>query len=194
MVATIFSSTSGRMARTMSRHGEAVDARLRRGIVRLAELALLPVHRADVDDAAPLTLDHALDDLLGHIEETVQVGVDDRAPIIRAHFAEQAIARDARVVDQHIDRAQVGGDPFKGRYRRIPVRHVAYRCIERVALRCLLIQPLLVIAAWAATCHHAKAILGQALANRGADTAHPACYVSQFSAHWTSSCVRRTPR
>ncbi|KAG1380673.1 hypothetical protein G6F60_015189 [Rhizopus arrhizus] len=71
----IFSfNTSSGTACTMRRHGEAVDARLRRGIVRLAELALLPVQRADVDDAAPLTLDPALDDLLGHIEETVQVG------------------------------------------------------------------------------------------------------------------------
>lgn len=41
--------------------------------------------------------------------------------------------------------------------------HIAYRRMERVS-RGLFIQPLLVIAAGAATCHDAKAFLGQALA------------------------------
>src|SRR5690606_28390060 len=92
------------------RHGEPVYPGLGGGIVGLPELPLLAIDRADVDDAPPLALDHVVDDLLGHVEQAVQVGVDDRPPIIQGHLAKQPVSRDPRVVDQHIDRPVLGTD------------------------------------------------------------------------------------
>src|SRR5262249_33053104 len=60
------------------RLGEAVHARLRGGVVGLAELALERVHRRDVDDAAPAALHHPLDHLARDVEHAVEVGVDHR--------------------------------------------------------------------------------------------------------------------
>src|SRR3546814_6605847 len=73
------------------------------GVIGLAELALLAIDRAYIDDAAPLLVDHVFNDLLGDIEQAVKVGINNRAPVFLAHFAEQAIAGNACIVDQNID-------------------------------------------------------------------------------------------
>ena len=53
-------------------------------------------------------LDHVGHHLLGDVEQLVQVGVDDRVPVVARHLEEHAVARDAGVVDQHVDRAVFG--------------------------------------------------------------------------------------
>src|SRR5690606_9345831 len=130
--------------------------------------------RADVDDAAPLALDHAVDHLLGDIEQAVQVGVDHRAPVVGRHLAEQAIARDARVVHQYIHGTQFARNVLEGDHGGIPVGNIAHRCIEGIALGGLLIQPLLIVAAGPAAGHDAKAVFGEPAADRRADTTHAA--------------------
>ena len=87
--------------------GEAEIARLGRGIVDLAHLAFLAVDRRDVDDAAEAALAHAVDDGSGHVEERVEVRVDDGVPLFRGHFVEHAVFGDAGVVDQNVHRAEV---------------------------------------------------------------------------------------
>src|SRR5690606_24184292 len=88
------------------RNGEAVHAGFRRRIVRLAVLALEPVDRADLDDAAPLALAHAFDHRTGDVEHRVEVGVDDIAPLPGRHLVEGAVAGDAGVVDKDVDGAE----------------------------------------------------------------------------------------
>jgi hypothetical protein len=144
---------------------------------------LLAVDRGDVDDAAPAALDHIVDDLLGHVEQAGEVGLDDRVPVGAAHLAEHAVARDAGVVHQHIDRPVFALRLLEGRDGRIPVPDVADRGIEGVAERLLLAQPLVEIAARPATGDHREAVLVQSLAHRRADAAHATGHVCHFLSH-----------
>ena len=45
-----------------------------------------------------------------HVEQRVEVGVDHRAPLLRRHAVEHGVAGDAGIVDQHLDRAEIGLD------------------------------------------------------------------------------------
>src|SRR6266705_3298774 len=56
-----------------------MHARFRSGVIRLAERAFLPVNRRNIDDSAPSTLDHRIADLLGHVEDAVEIAIDDIA-------------------------------------------------------------------------------------------------------------------
>jgi hypothetical protein len=76
----------------------------------LAELALLPVDRRDVDDTAELAGAHALDHLPRHVEQRAEIGVDHSTPLLERHLVERAIPGDAGIVDEHVDRAEVGLD------------------------------------------------------------------------------------
>src|SRR2546426_1218704 len=89
------------------RLGEAELARLRGRIVRLAHLALLAVHRGDVDDAPEFALAHALDHRAAHVEQRTQVRVDDLGPLLGRHAVEHGVAGNAGVVDQDVDRAEL---------------------------------------------------------------------------------------
>src|SRR5690606_20393337 len=164
-------------------HCKAVDARLGRGVVGLAELAFLSVDRADVDDAPPLLVDHAFDDLLGDIEQAVQIGIDDGAPVFAAHLAEQAVARNAGIVHQYADDAEFLPDLVKSLRRGIPVGDIPDRCMEFIAQCRLFIQPLLVIAARAATGNDGIPLFCQPLADRGPDASHTPGNVCQFPTH-----------
>src|SRR5690606_17021006 len=42
---------------------------------------------------------------LGHVEATAEVDAYDRIPILETHLEQRAVARDAGVVDQHVDRS-----------------------------------------------------------------------------------------
>ena len=42
-----------------------------------------------------------------HVEQRVEVGVDDGVPLIRRHLVEHAVLGDAGVVDQHVDRSEI---------------------------------------------------------------------------------------
>ena len=87
------------------RLGEAVDAALRRGIIDLAILARLPVDRTDVDDPAPAAFLHARKGRLGEIETAAQIGPHHGVPVFVAHLQQRAVAGDAGIVDDDVDRA-----------------------------------------------------------------------------------------
>src|SRR5690625_3424705 len=103
------------------------------GIVGLPELAFLTIDGTDIDDTPPFALDHAFYNLLGHIEQTVQVGVDHRTPVVLRHFAKQAVPRDSRIVDEDVDWAETLLDIGKSRCSRIPVGHITYRGMKGIA-------------------------------------------------------------
>src|SRR6478736_3047474 len=73
---------------------EAVHAGLGGGVVGLAERALGAIHRSDVDHATPVALDHPVGDLLGHVEQAVEVRAHDRVPAGLVHLLEGHVARD----------------------------------------------------------------------------------------------------
>jgi hypothetical protein len=56
----------------------------------------------------------------------VQVGVDDGIPVFAGHLQEHAVAGDAGVVDQHVDRAVLGLGLAEGLHRGVPVGDVAH--------------------------------------------------------------------
>src|SRR5690606_14155513 len=103
------------------RLGEADHPGLGGGIVGLADLALLAVDRADVDDAPPAAVAHAVDHLPGHVEHAVHVHPDHVGPLVGGHLVEEAVAGDAGVVDQHIHRPQ----------RSLDLGHGALAVLER---------------------------------------------------------------
>ena len=92
------------------RLGEADVASLRGRIIGLAHLALLAIDRRDVDDPAEAALAHAFDHRTAHVEQGIEVGVDDVVPLVRRHLVEHAVFGDSGVVDENIDRPEVLGD------------------------------------------------------------------------------------
>ena len=92
------------------RLGEADVAGLGGGVVHLAELALLAVDRGDLDDAAELARAHALDHRARHVEHRTEVGIDDRGPLFGRHLVERGIPGDAGIVDEDVDRPEIGLD------------------------------------------------------------------------------------
>src|SRR6185503_11883439 len=83
-------------------------ARLCGRIVHLAVLARLAVDRADVDDTAIATPGHPFENRLGHIEAPAEIDVDYFLPFRAVHPLHRRIASNAGIVDQHVDRAEVG--------------------------------------------------------------------------------------
>ena len=45
-----------------------------------------------------------------HVEQRAEIGVDHRVPLLRLHAVELGVAGDAGIVDQHVDRAELGLD------------------------------------------------------------------------------------
>ena len=76
-------------------------------VVGLPKRTLAAIDRGHVDDAAPAALGHAVDHLLAHVEQAVEVGTQHRVPVDLVHLLEGHVARDTRVVNQHIDLADL---------------------------------------------------------------------------------------
>src|SRR5271167_2837054 len=166
------------------RHREAVNARLGRRVVGLAELPLLPVHRRDIDNPAPLLADHPLDDLLRHVEKAREVRRNDVVPVLPRHLAEHAVARDTGIVHEHVDVADLFLHLREGRLGRVPVRDVALRRDERVAECSLLGQPPLASRRIRpAARHDSESVRVQTLAYCRSDASHSAGYVSNPLCH-----------
>src|SRR5690606_25969471 len=106
--------------------GEAQHAGLGGRVVGLARLTLDAIDRRDVDDATPAALGHLRRDVVGDVEQAVQIGVDHRIPLALLHLGEELVAGNAGVVHQHIDRTDVGFDLGDHRRARLVVRHVAF--------------------------------------------------------------------
>src|SRR3954470_21938660 len=102
---------SGAGALLGERLGEAVDARFGGGVIDLAILAGLAVDRADVDDPAVFALAHPVPDRLGHVEAAAQIYVDDLVPGLAVHPLHGCVASDSGIVDEDVDRPQLGFDP-----------------------------------------------------------------------------------
>ncbi len=54
-----------------------------------------------------LAVAHAVDHRPRHVEQRVEIGADHLAPLLVRHLLEHRVARDAGVVDQHLDRADL---------------------------------------------------------------------------------------
>ena len=55
-------------------------------------------------------LAHALDHRPRHGEHRIEVGAQHRRPLLVGHLVEHAVARDAGIVDEHVDRPELGLD------------------------------------------------------------------------------------
>ena len=99
-------------ARTLLRKGfgKAQIACFGRRIVRLTRLTFLTIDRADVDHAAKFTVTHAAPNLMGHVEKSIEVGVDHFFPLAEGHFMKHAVASNSGVVDQDSNRAKISFD------------------------------------------------------------------------------------
>src|SRR4029453_3012297 len=86
------------------------------GVVGLADVALLPDHRADVDDPAVAAVQHVLEHGPAQVEGAGQVDVDDPVPVLHRHLADGAVDGDAVVVAQDVHPAvlvqDLGDDPL----------------------------------------------------------------------------------
>src|ERR1700738_4349863 len=87
--------------------GEADESRLGGYVVGLADVAGLPDHRGDVDDAAEPPLQHVVEDRLDHVEGAREIDSEDRGPILDCHLAHGLVHRDAGIVDEKVDPAPI---------------------------------------------------------------------------------------
>ena len=162
-----------------------MNACLSCGVVGLPELASLTIDRGDVDDASPALGQHALDDLLGRVEQAGEIGINHRPPVLRGHLAEGAVAGDASIVDQYIDRADSLVHHVEGLAGAVPVGDVAVDAVEVEARLELLGNPGGLAAGVGITAHHhGESIPIQALADRRTDTAHTTgdqCYTCRIA-------------
>ena len=77
---------------------------------------------------------HDADDGFGQIEDAFEVGVENIVPIFFAHHREQLVARDAGIVDEDIDAAELFLDLLNKIFRLIEVRDVRLKSDDRVAI------------------------------------------------------------
>src|SRR5262245_58595500 len=164
---------------------EAVHARLGGRIVGLPERALGAVHGRDVDDAAPAAIDHAVDDLLGHVEHRIEVRANDGVPVRLGHLLERGVARDPRIVDENIDRADLLGDPANACLARFEVGDVDRIGVELEAGGLVLGEPVLDLGVAGRMGHHHTIARGMHLAaDRISQASHSAGndrYAHRFS-------------
>ena len=97
---------------------EADDPGLRGRVVRLAPVAVHADDRADVDDRPAALLHHRPRHRAAGVEDRAQIRVDHRAPVVVRHAREQAVARQPRVVDEHVDVAGLVDEPLRVLGRR----------------------------------------------------------------------------
>src|SRR5690606_21527407 len=108
------------------RLGKAVDAGLGSGVVDLAILPGLSVDGPDVDDAAPAAFDHSGKACFRHVEATAKVDAHDVVPVFEGHPGERAVAGDAGIVYDDVDRADFFGDARAAVEARLMVAHVPF--------------------------------------------------------------------
>ena len=86
------------------RSGEADEAGLRRGVVRLAGRAEQPDHRRHQHDAPLAGPQHPLRGALGDPVGSGEVGVDHAREVVLGHAQQQPVAGGPGVGDEHLDR------------------------------------------------------------------------------------------
>src|SRR5580658_6139633 len=92
------------------RLGQPEQARLRRGVVGLADVAGLADHRGNADDPAAAPFQHVLERGLGHEERARQVDRDHLLPVFVGHLGHRPVDRDPGVVDQDVQPAMLIDD------------------------------------------------------------------------------------
>ncbi len=95
-------------------HGKPDQSCLRRRVIGLACLAHLAEDAGDVDDASPALLEHRAHDLLGAHISGSEISLQHRIPVGTLHPHDQLVARDAGVVDQDVDLAELGDRRLDG--------------------------------------------------------------------------------
>ena len=107
--------------------GKADKACFSGSVISLSGVADEAHHGADIDDAARARLEHSAGGGADPAEGTRQVGIDDGAPVRIFHAHDEAVFRDARVVDQGTEGAGLflnGGDDLFGGLRVGNIRSV----------------------------------------------------------------------
>ena len=89
------------------RLGERNHTCLGRGIVALSGVAVNTNHRRHVDDAAGALLHHDRRASVDEVESRLEVHVQDGVPLAFAHTHHQAVFRDAGIVYQDVDTAEI---------------------------------------------------------------------------------------
>src|SRR6266702_7677606 len=115
-----------------------MNASLGGRIIYLTELALLSVHRRDIDYSPPTSGDHLFNHLLGYVEKACQVGIDNGLPVFIRHLAKHAVARDTGVIHKYVNLSDLFLDLLKCNNGRLPIADVALGSDEGEAKRGLL--------------------------------------------------------
>src|SRR5215469_5384430 len=104
--------------------GQGHYASLRCRVVRLTFLRSPSQHRRVIDhDAAVALRDHLPQGGSGAAERAVQGDIQDAAPVRISHVQHRAGAAETRIIDHHVDMAEVIRCPV---YQRIDGRTVSY--------------------------------------------------------------------
>ena len=96
---------------------QADDPGLGGGVVRLARVPVDADDAREVHDRAGAAAKHLPRDGAAGVEGAAQVRVDDLLPVLVAHARDQRVARDAGVVDEDVDVAELRLDALDQRLR-----------------------------------------------------------------------------
>ena len=96
------------------RVGEAADGELRRAVGRLERNRPVGEGRADLDDRAAVARHHAAQGGERAVDRAQVVDLGHPPELRRRHVDDLAHHRDHRVVDPHVDRAELALDPLRG--------------------------------------------------------------------------------
>ncbi len=107
------------------RLGEADDAGLRGRVIRLRGGTVDAGERRHVDDRAGPLLDELKHQRLRRIEQAAEIGRDHLIPLLAPHPRQRGVARNARIVDERVDPAELGRDRLDGVTHGIGVGDVA---------------------------------------------------------------------
>ena len=92
--------------------------------MHLARRASVMQGRADVQDLAAVILLPRIIDRPRHVPRPLGVNVDDRAESVRAQLLRRTEEIAGRVIDQEVERTQLGDDTTDGRTDRVGVADV----------------------------------------------------------------------
>ncbi len=107
---------------TRQRPRQAQQAGLRCGVTGLTDPADVAARRHDIDDSSPAAQQHLAHHGPNAQEGAAEIGRDDIVPAFALHVDHEAVARDAGVVDEHIDRSELAS-------------HAAEECVDRHFVR-----------------------------------------------------------
>ena len=99
--------------------GKADEARLARGVIRLAGIASEAGDGGDIDDAAGALLEHGAHHALDEVERALEIRIEHEIPILLAHAHGEAVARQAGVVHENIHPPEIGEDALADLQRRL---------------------------------------------------------------------------